>query len=422
MSGALPQLSPEDNSIVDVSRVAEQHIFPRCDRVLAVRPYMRRNKGVDGVLESFQLQVEFGGVRESTYVNLRRGARERMEGEQSKVDGFIGDPRLSTASSWLSPDGSRLYYPFPRDREIRRAADLLNVRRVLRLVRGAIEPSGGRISKRRSQVSVASYRPERRLVVLWRFVVPPRGSRQEHGIFVRRYGGNMIPAELRMRLVSALTESGLSVPSPIPQDDEDTWIEAALPGGPLESSRPQEHEVVGRVLAAIHGVPPPVGLLQPTADSILLGIRRSARDLLDQDTALGSAALRVVDRLSRTPPGPATCSLLHGDAHPGQFMVNADQVGVLDWDRSQIGDPELDLATYNAHLQMRMPAAAPASSRSLLRAYRWAGGRIDAHRLSWYRAVATLRLVTLPYRWYVPNWRAHVVQLLRCAGKEVERL
>jgi aminoglycoside phosphotransferase (APT) family kinase protein len=49
-------------------------------------------------------------------------------------------------------------------------------------------------------------------------------------------------------------------------------------------------------------------------------------------------ALRVLDRL---PDGDRLC---HGDYHPGNVLVAADRVGVIDWTNAARGVPEADHA------------------------------------------------------------------------------
>lgn len=65
--------------------------------------------------------------------------------------------------------------------------------------------------------------------------------------------------------------------------------------------------------------------------------RRHARILRGLETARGSL------------PRAAVVSL-HGDFHPGQFLIGEDRVGLMDLDRARWGDPAADLGRFASHV------------------------------------------------------------------------
>jgi hypothetical protein len=67
---------------------------------------------------------------------------------------------------------------------------------------------------------------------------------------------------------------------------------------------------------------------------------------------LGRRHERILRGLERTrgalPRSPAVS--LHGDFHPGQFLIEADRVGLMDFDRARWGDPASDLGRFASHV------------------------------------------------------------------------
>jgi aminoglycoside phosphotransferase (APT) family kinase protein len=71
------------------------------------------------------------------------------------------------------------------------------------------------------------------------------------------------------------------------------------------------------------------------------------------------------------PPRP-----LHGAPHPPQWLADGDRLGLVDFDRLSVGDPEADVAVYVEGVED--PGAAEAFARGY--------GPLDARRLAAYRA------------------------------------
>jgi aminoglycoside phosphotransferase (APT) family kinase protein len=110
----------------------------------------------------------------------------------------------------------------------------------------------------------------------------------------------------------------------------------------------------GRVQAAIHALPPPVGLP-------------------DLSTFGGSAAIdepALAACLAATPPESPV--LLHLDYHPLNVLVEDGRVtAVLDWANARVGDPRADLARTLSILRLApLPESIPArTGRTALRAF-----------------------------------------------------
>src|SRR2546428_1906801 len=115
-------------------------------------------------------------------------------------------------------------------------------------------------------------------------------------------------------------------------------------------------------------------------------------------------------REGRPRDDPGRASLVHRDFYDKQVLVAPACVGLLDLDTVCLGDPEIDVANFCAHLRLRSlqwhssgDAAGPLTTR-FLGAYRACRPRTDMHRVRWYLASALLRLACL-YS-LRPSWRA----------------
>jgi len=113
---------------------------------------------------------------------------------------------------------------------------------------------------------------------------------------------------------------------------------------------------------------------------------------------------------------PARAALVHRDFYDKQILVAPARVGLLDLDTACLGDPEIDVANFCAHLRLRSlqwhsssDAARPLTTR-FLAAYRACRPCTDMHRVRWYLASALLRLACL-YS-LRPSWQALAPRLL----------
>ena len=89
------------------------------------------------------------------------------------------------------------------------------------------------------------------------------------------------------------------------------------------------------------------------------------------------------------PPGPVRPALVHGDVGPGNMIYAGGRVcAIVDWEIAHWGDPMEDLAA----LAVRDMATPVGSYAERLRQYEAAsGGRVDAERLRYYRALVLVR-------------------------------
>ena len=126
---------------------------------------------------------------------------------------------------------------------------------------------------------------------------------------------------------------------------------------------------LARALAKAHRA---VHEVQAPADLPDLRLVLAARiDDAPLPTPLRAFALRVLDGL---PTGDRLC---HGDFHPGNVLVAADRVGVIDWANAACGVPEADHARTLLLLRWADPLpGTPLISRALMAA----GRSVFAHQ------------------------------------------
>lgn len=87
---------------------------------------------------------------------------------------------------------------------------------------------------------------------------------------------------------------------------------------------------------------------------------------------------------------------VHGSPHMHQWLIDGGRLGLIDFDRYALGEPEFDLATFLAELdsERRLQTPVTAIEAALIQGFESTGVGIDPARLSLYRIykhVATLK-------------------------------
>ena len=155
----------------------------------------------------------------------------------------------------------------------------------------------------------------------------------------------------------------------------------------------------GEALAKLHAVDPAEAhaqIARPGDDPIEATLRAVAllvRDLLQPSPAF-ALALGWLRR--NRPPPPARLAVVHGDFRNGNILVGpGGLLAALDWEICHVGDPMEDLGWLCQRMwRFRNDALEVGGfgARADLRAgYEAAGGRFDASRFHWWKAMSTLR-------------------------------
>ncbi len=150
-------------------------------------------------------------------------------------------------------------------------------------------------------------------------------------------------------LLQHLDRAGLTVPVPIPTADGRLFADGLMVMTYLEGGSPEtkaDWHRVADTLRQLHRVTQ--GWLQRPG-------WRSSRDLLLAKTGT------KIDLTAMPPEAVARCRtawarlvgrptcVVHGDPNPGNVRMTAERVALIDWDKSHVDVPDLDLALpYNA--------------------------------------------------------------------------
>ncbi len=175
---------------------------------------------------------------------------------------------------------------------------------------------------------------------------------------------------------------------------------------------------VGQALARIHAQEAE-GL--PAFTPVMEAAQVAA--IADQFVALWPAYAAEVHRLSRQigamlVEAPVVTTPIHGDFYAKQVLLDGDQVGILDFDESALGDPMTDVGNFIAHLardQSRFAlteAQAQDYREAFVEGYASVGRSIDSNRIALLQAANLFKLIPHPFRFREPNWPAQTRLLM----------
>jgi len=158
-------------------------------------------------------------------------------------------------------------------------------------------------------------------------------------------------------------EFGFAVAEPLGYENETLWL-AAVPG---VQPGPEFAERMGAALRTLHdsGVRPVAHRERPDHAAELI---RRVPELRDR-----------VEELLADPPEPGPPRPLHGAPHPPQWLLDGDALGLIDFDRFALGDPEADVAAFME------AAAAEDEGGPVAEAFVRGYGALDPRRLDYYR-------------------------------------
>lgn len=118
--------------------------------------------------------------------------------------------------------------------------------------------------------------------------------------------------------------------------------------------------------------------------------RRYVRELSRTVPHLAPIAGVLLERLAALHAGHGRRLLrpIHGAPHPSQWLMSGTELGLVDFDRLSLGDPELDAATFLGELEFEGGLSIPEDrlGSHFLAAYESVSGPLDCELLSAYRA------------------------------------
>ncbi|NNE46262.1 MAG: phosphotransferase [Rhodothermales bacterium] len=351
--------------------------------------------GRDGAIECYAKTF-----READRVKLDK-VRERDAFDDDRFARFvIEDPAIVLA-------------PFPADAKLPALSRLHSDRGMRHLARMA------KVKRRRLTVERLRYKPERRFVGQIRERDIPVASfktytdrgfeRARKGLQVA-HGRNdvktpdVLAIAPRLRTILFRWVSGRSL--------HDRLLEGSWPVDGIEA--------VGGALSRLHTLPPE-GLSVWSTSRIgeFTAEARAAIEVLMPGRA-GQLDRLVQRALAGIVDAPGSPRFLHGDFNAEQIILTERDVHFLDFDRSAAGRPQIDLATFAAHLELDTSsgqidaAGAEHLLHTLVDGYRREGGEITAD-FSALTSLVLLQLALTPFRRGEPDWHDGVGSILdRC--------
>lgn len=265
-------------------------------------------------------------------------------------------------------------------------------------------------------VDLIKERPGRRLTVRYHLAVRQDGGpeREVHWFGKLYRGSKALRAFQGLRFLRAATPpAALSFPEPVGFSGRRRFLVLApLPGSQLAKELRGQATVadplrrLGSAIAVLHRIP--VGSL--FARHAALQEAELVARAYERIRAAGPSrpVLRTFERLARRVQSalvgggaevPDSASILHRDLHPGQVYVGGEGVGLLDLDDAALGEPELDLGNFVAHLALEdlqhRGRVCSAAGRAEVFMEAYGPGSPRAHRFAAYRGASLLRLASL---------------------------
>ena len=358
-------------------------------------------------------------------------------GEQGSYKGYVrthpGSRAAALAHKWTMKrtassrlgEGVRLLatqqsvlFLFPNDaslRGLRQTTDVDKLKRTLGELR-ELRSGGYRVRGRHPHLDVVRYKSERRLVMRARLGLKndDGGPQDERTVFLRLFPdatGQRLDASMRWLQRQPV---GPQIPHALGAlRDGQLSVESTVHGSPLlaELLRGRiEAEAVAELVSLLHASSTPATSLEldlPPSRPLETAIE-AARVL---SSLRVSCAEELVSQLQARAPEPSRRTLVHGDCHLEQFLVDPEgRVVLVDFERLAIGSPLGDLGRLVADLEiaaMRSPTTADALGAfrdDLMSHYTQMRPGVDLRDLAFYVGCGHLDRALLPFRSLEPGW------------------
>jgi ABC-type transport system involved in Fe-S cluster assembly fused permease/ATPase subunit len=245
-----------------------------------------------------------------------------------------------------------------------------------------------------------AYKPRRRAVL----------RVDDHVVKLYRRGHEFASALAGQRAASAL--SSLVAPRlEVAFPDHLVTVQSLLSGRAVPGAASVAVDA-GALLALLHSSHPS-GLCRfgPTAQ--LEAAAASARLVGTITPELRPRLDRLLAALGASTPDGATFVPSHGDFNARQLLVSDSGLRLTDFDEFCLAAPALDPATYAAYLVYGGPGDLDAALVTLDDLVGGYGGRPP--HVSWYLATMILRRAPRPFRYFEPDWRPRVEQMVAAA-------
>ena len=187
---------------------------------------------------------------------------------------------------------------------------------------------------------------------------------------------------------------------------------------------------VGSALASLHGSGSRLNRTAHwTPSGEIKALKRAMADITHALPPLAEPIEALIEDIGRRASGLdfEGSATLHGNLFGDQILVDAEHIGIVDWDDLAVGDPLYDVGRLIAHLiylaaapERGSPSDALLPAQAMLHSYQQKTGRkVDSSRLRWQIAVALLMRAKISgLRKLSPGWTGGVA----CAVREARQI
>lgn len=327
-----------------------------------------------------------------------------------------------------------IFYAFPNDAQLDGLRLLREPDKLTEFIQTYLpeyESDDWRLSNAGLKNTLVRYKPERRAVFRFRTKAVNRNTdqRQRLKLYWRVYGDGQAGEVFRRMDMLADTfgkSDLLRTPRPIGWDPyNEVLMMEEIEGTSLEmilstSEAAPSVRLAGAGLARLHSVIdkqlPLLGV-----EDYLEKARESQRMLSSLSARLEAQADRLFESLAQSAPKETIRhGFAHGDFYYGQVLINDSQVGFVDFDRSHIGSPLVDVGNFLAHLKLlklgKRLVNTDKLSSEFLNAYNQGSGLVyDSRELQWWTVLSLLLLTVGPFRRLEPEWIDRSSRILEAA-------
>lgn len=259
-----------------------------------------------------------------------------------------------------SRDLSLLFTVFPVDRHLSSLTRTTDARLMQQVLETRLDRAASQRGLNRLAVNPVQYKPGRKALLEYRLDWDAHAEREElpASIYARvsRHARRGYTNLRTLRVASP--EHAFRLPKPVALfEDLELELMGHLSGRPLsrlchDQDFPLYCSAVGEGLAEFHRAPV---VLERRANGALdpAGIEQCAARLAEELPEYGSSVRSVAPAVSRRLSG--TCgppSLVHGDFHPGNILVDESRLGLLDFEACGMGRPGSDVGFFCAELTL----------------------------------------------------------------------
>ena len=183
---------------------------------------------------------------------------------------------------------------------------------------------------------------------------------------------------------------------------------------------PRILERIGSAIAEFHALPLELRPLSPPQLMIdeVCTIRSDLTRLVpQQETEIGEACDALISAIPDLSLQPS--SLLHGDLHLDQILIEGDRPLLVDFDRAGRGYSCLDVGSFLEDLHSR--GVTPEAQAAFEHGYNsMSGSPVDRGHVMIGRAMASLRRASEPLRELDPDWRSKLLASVETCQRHLE--